>query len=101
MALIIGGFESVYGAASPYLIAVGFGMSTFGLAYFTVHDGFIHGRLPVAFLARVPAMRRVREAHLAHHRGGHRPPFGLFLGPAELRRYNSGEASRAMASRSR
>jgi beta-carotene 3-hydroxylase len=65
--------------------AVGFGMTLFGVAYFLVHDGLIHGRLPVAFLARYAWARRVRDAHRVHHQrvGG---PYGLFLGPWELRR---------------
>jgi beta-carotene 3-hydroxylase len=52
-------------------------MTAFGLAYAVVHDGFVHGRLPVGVLGRVPYFRRLREAHLAHHRsnGG---PYGLF-----------------------
>jgi beta-carotene 3-hydroxylase len=65
--------------------AVGFGMTLFGVAYFVVHDGLIHGRLPVAFLERSTWLRRVRDAHLVHHArtGG---PYGLFLGPWELAR---------------
>lgn len=86
MTLIIYGFESDHGRLSHLMIAVGFGMSAFGLAYFTVHDGFIHGRLPVAWLARFAFMRRVRNAHRVHHRRDHEGPFGLFLGEWELRR---------------
>lgn len=67
------------------LAGVGFGMTLFGAAYFTVHDGFIHGRLPVAFLGRFAWLRRVRNAHHAHHHREHAAPFGLFLGPQELR----------------
>jgi beta-carotene 3-hydroxylase len=60
-------------------------MTTFGVAYFVVHDGFIHGRLPVAFLARSAYLRRVRNAHRVHHMRSHDAPYGLFLGEAELR----------------
>ncbi len=69
------------------LLGIGGGMTAFGLCYAVVHDGLVHGRLPVAALARIPALRRIRNAHLAHHQGAHRPPYGLFLGPWELRRY--------------
>ena len=83
--LIVGGFESHAGRLSHLAVAIGYGMTAFGLSYFVVHDGFIHGRLPVAFLARWRFFRRVRNAHQAHHQldGG---PYGLFLGPWELRR---------------
>ncbi|MEZ4436370.1 MAG: beta-carotene hydroxylase [bacterium] len=86
MFLIIYGFESDHGRWSHLMIAAGFGMSAFGLAYFTVHDGFIHGRLPVEWLSRFGFMRRVRNAHRVHHTREHAAPFGLFLGGWELRR---------------
>jgi beta-carotene 3-hydroxylase len=68
-----------------FVAAVGFGMTLFGVAYFVVHDGLIHGRLPVGFLARFVAIQRIRDAHGVHHAraGG---PYGLFLGPWELER---------------
>ncbi|MCO4763990.1 MAG: sterol desaturase family protein [Myxococcales bacterium] len=67
------------------MVAVGAGMTLFGVGYFLVHDGFIHGRLPLGFLARMRWFRLLRNAHRAHHgpRGG--APYGLFLGPQELR----------------
>jgi len=65
--------------------AVGFGMTAFGLAYFVVHDGLIHGRLPVGALARVSWLRDIRDAHRVHHEGGG-GPYGLFLGPREVSR---------------
>lgn len=85
MTLIIGGLEAKAGEATLVAVAVGIGMSMFGMVYFTVHDGLIHGRLPVQFLSRIDWFRRVRNAHLAHH---HRDaePYGLFLGQWELRR---------------
>ncbi len=70
--------------------AVGFGMTAFGLSYFIVHDGLIHGRLPVGFLARFAWLRDICDAHRVHHErvGG---PYGLFLGPWErARRDDSG-----------
>lgn len=84
--LIIYGFEATPCVSSHLCIAIGFGMTTFGIAYFVVHDGFIHGRLPVGFLARFAYLRRVRNAHLVHHKRDHALPFGLFLGEWELRR---------------
>ncbi len=69
--------EAAYGA--------GFGMSFFGLSYMVVHDGLVHERLPVAFLERIPLVRRIAVAHRAHHRTGAHP-YGMFLGPQEARR---------------
>lgn len=89
MLLIIYGFEAGDTPLNHALIAIGFGMTLFGISYFVVHDGFIHGRLPVQFLARWRYFRRVRNAHNAHHHREHVPPYGLFLGPQELRWYQA------------
>ena len=82
--LIVYGFEAGDTRLHHMLIAIGYGMTAFGVSYFLVHDGFIHGRLPLAFLARFRYFRRVRNAHRAHHNRDDAPPFGLFLGPQEL-----------------
>lgn len=81
MALVMYGLH--FRATVP--AAIGFGMTAFGLSYFVVHDGLIHGRLPVGFLARIGWIKRIRNAHQVHHKldAG---PYGLFLGPWELRR---------------
>ena len=76
----------LYGCAGPVgpwrevAFGTGLGMSLFGVAYVLVHDGLVHGRLPMAGLLRFAYFRRVRSAHLRHHlKSG--PPFGLFFGP--------------------
>lgn len=83
--LIVGGLQANRGWPTQLAVAIGVGMTVFGVSYFAVHDGLIHGRLPVAFLTRFAWLRRIRNAHAVHHRvdGG---PYGLFLGPWELRR---------------
>jgi beta-carotene 3-hydroxylase len=66
---------------------IGIGMALFGLAYIIVHDGVVHGRLPLRFMARWPVLRGIVRAHRVHHtgtRGG--APYGLFFGAWELRR---------------
>lgn len=75
------------GEGLPAAMATGFGlgMSVYGVAYVLVHDGLVHGRLPMGFLRRWRYFRRIRAAHEIHHRHGG-VPFGLFLGPRELRR---------------
>lgn len=63
--------------------AVGAGISLYGTAYLVVHDGYVHGRLPLAFLDRSAWLRKVRAAHRVHH-ADEAAPFGLFMGPWEL-----------------
>jgi beta-carotene 3-hydroxylase len=58
-------------------------MTLFGLSYLLVHDGLVHERLPMKFFLRWRFFRRVRGAHLHHHRF-HGVPYGLFFGPSEL-----------------
>lgn len=97
MALVIGGCQLVPGALGAAMIGAGVGMTLFGFAYLVVHDGLVHGRLPVAFLAKLRYFKRVRAAHRVHHeRGG--VPYGLFRGPEELlaaRRSGRGERHEA------
>ena len=66
-----------------WALAIGAGMTAFGMAYFVVHDGLAHGRLPVQFLAKFRWFRVVRNAHRVHHRFG-RQDDGLPFGNATL-----------------
>lgn len=75
----------MHGFAGAVLRGAGIGMTLFGIAYVVVHDGFVHGRLPVSGLARFRFFRRIRGAHRLHHRSG-AAPFGLFAGPREVAR---------------
>ena len=64
--LIIGFFFNI-----SALIALGIGISLYGLTYFAIHDVMIHQRLNIPFLTNIKNkyLKAVREAHLAHHRG--------------------------------
>ena len=62
-------------------------MAAFGVAYVIVHDGIVHGRLPVGFLRKIPVLESIRRAHRIHHADG-LAPYGLFLGPQELAKNN-------------
>lgn len=84
--LIVYGCEAAPGVLRELAFGVGIGMVFFGVAYAVVHDGMVHGRLPVGFLLRSAWLRRVRAAHLAHHAREHCAPYGFFLGPQELAR---------------
>ena len=85
IAMILWGCLHTDAASSIPLRGVGIGMTLFGLSYSLVHDGLVHERLPVAWLARWRWLARVRAAHRVHHERGE-APFGLFLGPQELKR---------------
>jgi len=84
IAMILYGCAAAPSLLRDVLFGVGLGMSVFGVAYLVVHDGLVHGRLPVAGLAKIPYFARVRAAHLVHHGKRAREPYGLFLGPWEL-----------------
>jgi beta-carotene 3-hydroxylase len=94
IAMILYGCLGAPGLLREVLFAVGLGMTAFGLSYSVVHDGLIHGRLPVAFLGRSRFFRRIVAAHEVHHVRGEEP-YGLFLGPAELRRRAAKRGSEA------
>jgi beta-carotene 3-hydroxylase len=87
IALILWGCASEPRALREIAFGVGVGMTAFALGYLVVHDGLVHGRLPVQFLNRFKVMRRISRAHRVHHTvasGGR--PYGLFFGAWELAR---------------
>ncbi len=95
VALVLYGCVGKPGAARELLFGLGAGMSAFGAMYVVLHDGLVHGRLPVGALLRLRCVRRIVRAHRVHHlraRGG--TPFGFFLGPWELRRAGAIKGSR-------
>ncbi|CAN90740.1 Beta-carotene hydroxylase [Sorangium cellulosum So ce56] len=99
--LIIYGCDGAPGPLREAAFGFGLGMTAFGLAYVLVHDGLVHGRLPVSGLARVPYLARVRDAHRVHHGTGG-PPYGLFLGPLVLaRRAAAGDRAQRATQRAR
>jgi len=81
----------LYGCAGPETVlrevafGVGLGMTLFAVGYLIVHDGLVHGRLPVQGLARFRTLRRIARAHRAHHGEASGKPYSLFFGPTELR----------------
>lgn len=85
------GFSVGAGPLAVLALGLGIGLSLYGTVYALVHDGLVHGRFPVRFLMRWRFFRRIRAAHEVHHRAGG-PPYGLFLGPQELRRARSKSA---------
>lgn len=80
IAMILYGCRGPAGTLREVIFGVGIGMTLFGLSYLVVHDGLVHGRLPVAALGRIGYLRDVVAAHRFHHtKNG--APYGLFLGP--------------------
>lgn len=72
---------------TDYRFAIGLGITLYGVAYFLVHDVFIHGRLPWLSRLRSPYLKGIREAHHAHHR--HRGKedgecFGMLWAPGKF-----------------
>lgn len=52
-----------------YLVAmIGFGMTAYGIAYFLVHDVFVHQRIKIFRNANNRYLKAVRRAHKIHHK---------------------------------
>lgn len=51
-----------------YLFFIGLGITIYGMAYFFVHDIFIHQRAPVLSKVQSPYLRAIRRAHKQHHK---------------------------------
>lgn len=51
-----------------YLFFIGLGILCYGLAYFFVHDLFIHQRLKILRNTNNPYLLAIRRAHKQHHR---------------------------------
>ena len=93
IALVLYGCRGPIGVVREIAFGAGLGMTLFGIAYVVVHDGLVHGRLPVARLGRWRWLARVRHAHLVHHRSAS-APYGLFAGPWERARFERRSAHR-------
>lgn len=67
------------------LVAAGIGMTLYGVAYFYVHEIYVHGRLPLP-RRRWAYLRWLERQHRIHHLYGGEP-YGMLLPlvPRELR----------------
>ena len=54
---------------TPSLVALGIGITAYGIVYFIINDVIIHQRLPLPFLYKMDNryIRAIRKAHLVHH----------------------------------
>ena len=51
-----------------YIFYLGAGISLYGMAYFFVHDIFIHQRIKLLARTRNPYLQSIRRAHKQHHK---------------------------------
>ncbi|MBK7183869.1 MAG: sterol desaturase family protein [Bacteroidetes bacterium] len=51
-----------------YVASIGFGMTAYGIAYFFVHDIFIHQRIKLFRNLDTNYFRAIRRAHKMHHK---------------------------------
>jgi beta-carotene 3-hydroxylase len=76
-------------------VYIGFGIALYGLAYFLVHDIFIHQRFRLFRRSNNVYMRAIRKAHKVHHKylnKEHGECFGMLLVP--YRFYKEAKQSR-------
>ncbi len=50
---------------------VGYGMTSYGLIYFVVHDGMVHQRWPFTWVPRRGYLKTLYQAHRLHHASAH------------------------------
>ncbi len=55
-------------AGFNYLFYIGLGITLYGMAYFFVHDIFIHQRAKVLTHTKHPYLLSIRRAHKQHHK---------------------------------
>lgn len=70
------GFAVGVNVPVPSLVAVGLGVTAYGMSYLFVHDLYIHGR--VGRLPELAVFERLRRAHALHHLFGGEP-YGMLL----------------------
>ena len=51
-----------------YIFFIGVGITIYGMAYFFVHDIFIHQRIPLLRNTKNPYLLAIRRAHKQHHK---------------------------------
>jgi beta-carotene 3-hydroxylase len=55
-------------AGNDFRVPIGFGILFYGIAYFLVHEVFIHQRLPWFKCTNNVYLRAIRKAHKVHHK---------------------------------
>jgi beta-carotene 3-hydroxylase len=57
----------LFGFSNPFILAIGFGILLYGLAYFFVHEILIHNRFKWGVISENRYFRALRRAHKVHH----------------------------------
>jgi beta-carotene 3-hydroxylase len=68
-------------SSNSVLFSIGFGIAAYGIAYFAIHDAFIHRRF-FPFKSKNKILLTIRAAHQRHHQSTTKEglePFGLFI----------------------
>lgn len=60
---LIGGFYKI-----PVLQWIAGGITAYGMAYFFIHDVFVHQRLKIFRHTKNPYLKAIRRAHKMHHK---------------------------------
>ena len=55
-------------AGNYVAVWIGYGIAAYGLAYFLLHDVYIHRRLPILKKLDHPYFMAIRKAHKVHHK---------------------------------
>jgi|SRR5689334_449602 len=79
-----------------YLFWIGLGITLYGIAYFLVHDIFIHQRFKLFRKADHPYFKAIRRAHKMHHKhlGKHEGEcFGMLWVPMKYFREGKNQAA--------
>ncbi len=77
--LLVGIQQEIY-----WLACIGSGIALYGVAYFFVHDLFIHQRLKILRRTKSPYLKALRRAHKIHHKNLGREKgecFGMLVVP--------------------
>lgn len=67
---------------NDFRLYIGIGIALYGLAYFIVHDIFIHQRFKIFRNANHPYLKAIRRAHKMHHKHIEKYPgesFGMLI----------------------
>lgn len=77
IAFLAAGFK----LSAPFMLAVGVGISFYGLAYFLFHDVYVHQRIKTFKVASNKYLRATKKAHQDHHKPHSNQNFGFLIAP--------------------
>lgn len=87
----------IFTAQVPIFLWLGLGIFLYGMAYFFIHDIFIHQRFKALKKTNNRYLRAIRKAHKVHHKHRvkeHGECFGMLLVPLKYLKEASGKNSK-------